>query len=372
MESFMKKLLFIFLAFLINISFAEQIVIGVQAPITGAFASEGQGMSNAVHLLVKQVNENGGINGDTFKVITCDDAGNPQGAVVCAGRLIDDGAKVVIGSYSSTATEASQRIYAQANVIQTSDATASALMNNHYPTYFRNSFNDNVEGSFTANYFVKVKKYKRIAILSDFSSFATGLSDSVIKNIKLLNGNIVYTGKINSGNNDFRAVLTKIKSLKPDVIYYSGYFTEGALLRAQQVELNIPADFVGGNSNDNPLFVKIAGNAARGSYLIGLPQPNALKSNIATKFLQDYKQQYNKSIPSIWTITNIDGLLAVFNTMRIIKSNDVTKIAAYIHGNLKHMQGMTGDFTIDANGERVGNIYQVSKINSNLSYSKVY
>ncbi|MCX8514352.1 MAG: branched-chain amino acid ABC transporter substrate-binding protein [Burkholderiales bacterium] len=369
----MKRILLLPLFILMcKLVVAQTYIIGVQAPITGSFASEGQGINNAIQLLVAQTNAAGGINGDTFKVVTCDDQGNPQNAVICAKTLVDAGAKVVIGSYSSTATEASQAIYAKAGVIQTSDATANNLIVHAYPTYFRNSFNDNIEGNFTADYFVNIKKYKRIVILGDFSAFSTGLSASVINNIKALKGNIVYTGKITSGDNDFRAILTKIKALNPDVIYYSGYFIEGALLRSQEVSLGIKADFVGGNSNDNPQFLKIAGSKAKGSYLIGLPLPQQLDSQQAQQFVADYAKKYNSPIPSIWTITNADGLLTVFAAMKAIKTNDPILVAKYIHGSIRNMPCLTGYMTINNQGEREGNIYQVSQIQSNLKYKVVY
>ncbi len=215
---------------------AAEYVVGVQAPITGKFASEGQGMDNAVRMLAKQVNDAGGINGQMIRVVTCDDEALPQKAVTCAKRLVADGAKAVIGSYTSTATEASQAIYAQANVIQTSDATAASLMKVNYPTYFRASFNDDIEGVFTANYFVNVKKYAKIAIISDYSSFATGLGNAVADSVKSLGGNIVFEGKIDASTQDYRAVLTKVKAAEPDVIYFSGYYSESALLRSQQMQ----------------------------------------------------------------------------------------------------------------------------------------
>jgi branched-chain amino acid transport system substrate-binding protein len=40
-------------------------------------------------------------------------------------------------------------------------------------------------------------------------------------------GNLIYQGKIKSGTQNFTAVLTKIKSMEPDAIYFSGYYTDG-------------------------------------------------------------------------------------------------------------------------------------------------
>ncbi len=352
---------------------SNEFIVGVQAPITGKYASEGQGMSNAVKLLAKQQNDAGGLNGATVKVITCDDEGTPQKASICAKKLVNDGAKVVIGSYTSTATEASQAIYANANVIQTSDATAASLTKNNYKTYFRASFNDDIEGEFTANYFVNYKKYQRIAVISDYSSFAAGLAEAAVKNIKILGGNVVYDGKIDAGAQDFKAVLTSIKALNPDVIYFSGYYTESGLLRTQQMQLDIKADYVGGNATDNPDFIKIAGEKnAIGSFLIGLPLPEQLDYPEARKFNADYLTEFKTPVPSIWVVINADGLRVVFEAMKQVKSNDTIKAIEYIKGTMKDFPGLTGPITIQANGERVGSIYQVNVIGSDLKYQPVY
>ncbi len=368
----LKNILALSLVFGAHCALAMEFKIGVQVPLTGKSANEGQGIRNVVQLLVDQKNAAGGINGEKLVVISCDDEASPQKAVVCAKTLINDGVKVVIGSFTSTATTASQGLYAKAGIIQTSDATAASMLQKKYPTYFRNSFNDNIEGLYTANYFIKVKKYKRIAILSDYSVFALGLSDAVSKDIKALGGNIVYQEKLNANNQDFKAILTDIKSKNPDVIYYSGYYTEGALLRAQQVELGIKADFIGGNSNGNIEFAKIAGTSAAGSYLISLPIPTTLDNNLARALNKDYIAKYKSEIPSIWSVTSADGLLVVFAAMQATKSDDPKVLAKYIHGSIKELPCYTGTITIDVNGERMGTLYQVSQIQNNLQYLQIY
>jgi branched-chain amino acid transport system substrate-binding protein len=354
-----------------SLSFAKDFIVGVQAPITGSMASEGQGMQKAVELLAEQANAAGGINGDTIKVIACDDEGTTSKAAICAKSLVEQGAKVVIGSYTSSATEASQAFYARNKVIQTSDATAASLTKKDYPTYFRASFNDDIEGEFTANYFVNVRGYKRVAIISDFGTFSDGLAKAVRDHLQRLGGkNIVVSyEKINAGAQDYNAILTKIKARNPDVVYFSGYYTESALLRSQAVQLGLTADYYGGNATDNADFIKIAGvkNAA-GSYLIGLPTPDQLDYPEARQFAQDYVNKYREKIPSIWVVVNADGLRVVFEAMRQTKSNDTEVVAKYIRSSIKDFNGLTGPITIQPNGERAGSIYKVNIINSKGEY----
>ena len=65
---------------------ADVIKIGVQAPITGSYASEGQSIDNGVKLIVEQYNAKGGILGKKIEVVTCDDQGTAQQAAICAKK----------------------------------------------------------------------------------------------------------------------------------------------------------------------------------------------------------------------------------------------------------------------------------------------
>src|SRR5690606_5872359 len=206
---------------------ADPIKIGVQAPITGEYAAEGQGIENGVRLLVKQQNAAGGLLGRQIEVIVCDDEGKASQAAICGRKLVNDGVIAVIGTYTSGAALAAAPIYAAANVIQTSDGTSDELTQRGWKTFFRNAPPNSDEAEFVANYFVKVKKYQRIAVLSDHSSYATGLAKATVDAIKKEGGNIVGEDFINAGTQDYSAVLTKLKSKNPDVLFFSGYYTDG-------------------------------------------------------------------------------------------------------------------------------------------------
>jgi branched-chain amino acid transport system substrate-binding protein len=348
------------------------IKIGVQAPITGEYAGEGQGIENGVKLLAKQQNAEGGLLGRKIQVVVCDDEGKPAQAAICARKLVNDGVVAVIGTYTSGAALAAAPIYAAANVIQTSDGTSDELTQKGWKTFFRNAPPNSAEALFTADYLVKVKHYKRIVVLSDHSSYATGLADSLEKSIKAVGGNIVAKDFINAGTQDYSAVLTKLKSEKPDVLYFSGYYTDGGLIRAQMAQLGMKATFVGGDANQNVAFAKMAGNAAQGAIIVNVPDPKNLPYPEAKKFLADYVHAYGSAPPSIYTFTNADGLRAVFAAIKSTKSTDTAKLIPWLHDMKKPFDGVTGPFTWDAKGERIGSPMSAFEVQADGSYKIVY
>ncbi|CAG4917314.1 branched-chain amino acid ABC transporter substrate-binding protein [Paraburkholderia gardini] len=345
--------------------------IGVQAPITGEYAGEGQGIANGVKLLVEQQNAAGGLLGRKIEVDVCDDEGKPAQAAICARKLVNDGVIAVIGTYTSGAALAAAPIYSAANVIQTSDGTSDELTQKGYKTFFRNAPPNSAEAIFTAEYLVKAMHYKRIVVLSDHSSYATGLADSVRQAIKDAGGNVVTNDFITAGTQDYSAVLTKLKADNPDVLYFSGYYTDGGLIRAQMVQLGMKAAFVGGDANQNAAFAKIAGNAAQGATIINVPAPENLAYPEARKFLADYVKAYGSAPPSIYTFTNADGLRAVFAGIKATGSTDTAKLIPWLH-TMKGFKGLTGPFSWDAKGERIGSPMVAFEVQSDGSYKTTY
>jgi len=310
--------------------------------------------------------------GKKIEVISCDDQGTAMAAAICAKDLVNKGVSLVVGSYTSTCAEAAQKTYYKAGVLQTSDGTADSLTEHGYWTFLRSSFPNSAEAEFTANYLVKVKKYQRIVIISDFSSYANGLANAAEAAIKKLGGNVVSRDKIKADSQNFTPVLTNIKSKNPDAIYFAGYYTDGGQLRSQQLALGIKADFYGGDANDNPDFVKLAGSAAEGAFIVNVPEPAALPYEIAKSFIADYQKKYGEMPPSIWGLMNIDGMRAIIHAMEQNKSFDTKKAVEYLQNMKEPLQGVTGPIAFAKDGNRKGGAYVVKRIQADGSYFNEY
>lgn len=351
---------------------ADTIKVGVQAPITGSYANEGQGIENGARLLAEQLNSKGGVLGKQVEVIACDDQGTAMAAAICAKDLVNKGVKLVVGSYTSTCAEAAQKTYFKAGVLQTSDGTADSLTEKGYWTFLRNSFPNSAEAEFVANYLVNIKKYQRIVVLSDFSTYADGLANAAEAAIKELGGNVVSRDKIKADSQNFTPVLTNIKSKHPDAIFFAGYYSDGGQLRSQQMALGIKADFYGGDANDNPDFVKLAGSAAEGAFIINVPEPAALPTPIAKSFIADYQKKYGEMPPSIWGLMNIDGMRAILHAFEQNGDTDTKKAAEYLHNLTTPLDGITGPIAFAEDGNRKGGAYVVKRIQADGSYINEY
>jgi len=342
------------------------IKIGVEGPISGNWALEGNGFVNGVSMLAAQINAKGGLLGKQIQIVQGDDQGDPKQAALVAQNMVSSHVVAVLGSYDSSDTEAASGIYNEAGILQiTPSSTAVGLTQKGYKLFFRTCFLDNSQGAFAADFITKTLGKKTVAIIHDNTTYAKGLADWTQKDLAAAGAQVVFFGPITPGQQDFTAVLTKIKNLNPDVIYFTGYFSDGGLLTRQARDLGIKSVIMAGDSNNNAGFVKVAGSAATGVIVTSLPLPNDLPYPEAKQFIADYKATYNADPPSIWTVAEADAFRLVVEAITKTNSTDPHKLADYLHNQLKDFPGITGPINYDQKGDRVGLGYAAYVVNAN-------
>ena len=344
---------------------ADTIRIGLMAPLTGAWASEGQDMKQIVELLAGEVNSQGGLLGKQIEIITEDDGGDPKTAALAAQRLANSQIVAVIGTYGSSITEASQNIFDEAGILQIANgSTAIRLSEKGLKYFFRSCPRDDEQGLVAAKTLVSMG-FKKIAILHDNTSYAKGLADEAKSLLEKQPVKIVFYDALTPGERDYNTILTKIKAAGPDVVFFSAYYPEAGLLLRQKMEMGWNVPFIGGDATNNPDLVKIAGkDAAAGFYFLSPPVPQDLDTAAAKNFMTAFKKKYNAEPGSVWAVLAGDGFNAVVAAIKGCKSTDSAKMAAYLKKNLKDMPGLTGNISFNEKGDRVGDLYRVYKVDA--------
>jgi branched-chain amino acid transport system substrate-binding protein len=344
---------------------AETVKIGLMAPLTGSWASEGQGMKNIVTLLAEQQNAKGGVLGKPIEVITEDDGGDPRTASLAAQRLTTKGVVAVVGTYGSSVTEASQAIFDEAEIPQIANgSTAIRLTEKGFKHFFRTAPRDDEQGRMAAQTIGKLG-FKKVAILHDSTSYAKGLADEANALLKKQGGEVVFFDALTPKESDYTAILTKLKGANPDVVLFTGYYPEAGQLLRQKKGMNWKTPFIGGDATNNADLVKIAGKeAAEGFYFLSPPQPQDLDTPEAKAFLADYQKKYNELPPSIWAVLAGDGFRVAVAGIAGAKSTDGGKVADYLHTSLKDFSGLSGPISFDFKGDREGDVYRVYKVDA--------
>lgn len=355
---------FLFLALAMGTARAADntVVIGLQGPITGAWAYEGQMAKQSCEIAADLINKKGGILGGKKIVLKVeDDAGEPKSGALAAQKLaVQKDVAAVVSTYGSSVNEPSSNIYEKFKKVNIGyGSTAVRLTQNNLKYFFRTCGRDDSQGRFFANVVPRKFKARRIAIMHDNTAFGKGLAedtkaalDALVKAKKV---QIVYFDAITPGEKDFKVTLTTLREAKPDVWYFTGYYAEAALLVAQARDIGIKCPFVGGNAAINDEFVKIAGlNIAKGCYMTNEPLPGDLPYPAAKQFLAAYKAKFGNIPSSPWPIYAADALNIIAYAADKTRSTDSTKIAAFLRDKVNGVPGITGPIGFTPQGDREG------------------
>ena len=126
---------------------------------------------------------------------------------------------------------------------------------------------------------------------------------------------------------------------------------------------NVP--FVGGDANNNPDLVKVAGKAAAEGFLcLSPPLPQDLDAPEARAFLAEYRAKYGAVPGSIWGVLAGDAFRVVVKAAEIAKGTEAAKVAAALRSAVKDFPGLTGRIAFDSRGDRVGDVYRVYRVDA--------
>ena len=340
---------------------AEPVKIGLQAPITGEYAYEGEGFVKVVDLVVGQINEKGILGGRKIEIVKCDDVGKPDESSKCANQLVSAGVKAVAGSYSSTCTEPASEIYNEAGLLQiTPSSTATRLSQKGFKRFFRVCFLDDRQGLFTAKYLTQVMGANTVGVLHDNSTYAQGLAEWAKKYLEDEGAAVPYFDAINPQDKDFAPILTKIKGAGLEAIYFTGYHAQGGLLLKQSKDLGLDVQWLMGNACNNPELIEIGGqDAATGVIVTSEPLPSDLPYTEAKVFNELYKVEYGEYPASVWWVMAADAFNVIKYAIEQTNSTDSAKLAEFLHKEFKDYPGITGPIIgFDEKGDRLGTIHK--------------
>jgi branched-chain amino acid transport system substrate-binding protein len=266
--------------------------IGFMGPITGANAAEGSAARNAFQLVFDQANAAGTLPYEV-KVVAMDDASKPEAGASAAQKLVADPEVIAIsGHWNSPVAEATIPICKSAGIpLLIWGAIGTNLTNaDNYPYITRICPTDVQENQPLAQKVIEELGYKNFYIISDTTSY--GKSNTAAFQAELANyegATVVGLDEVQTGTTDFRPILSKVKSAKPDAVFFGGVSLEGGLVARQMEELGMNDILLCGISGIcSEDFITAAGNkAAEGTYSIK-PGTDPTKTEAGQKFLADY------------------------------------------------------------------------------------
>lgn len=332
---------------------ADQIVkIGHVAPLTGESANVGKDDQNGAVLAVEEINRKGlVIDGQKLKLVldSEDDAADPRIGTQVAQKLVDDGVVAVVGHEMSSTSIPAAPIYAAAGVAQvTQSASDPQFTKLGLKTTFRIVGTDAQQGPALADYAIKVLGYKTFAVQDDQTSYGFGLANEFAKQVVADGGTVMYRGGNSNKAVDFRAVLTLIKGMSPDAIFYAGEEATGGPFFKQAMQLNLQAKFLTGDSVCTDELATLSGIPATQRLTCSEPDTAFSLMQYGSDFDKRYQARFHQSIVD-YAPYSYDAVYLIVDAM--VRAQSTNRAAVLASLKKSNYQGITALMSFDAHGD---------------------
>ncbi len=346
----------------------ETIRLGVAGSHSGDLASYGIPTVKAAELVVRDINEKGGVLGRKVELLVEDDVCKPEIATNTATKLISENVHAVLGHICSGATKAALGIYKASKVITISpSATNPALtQSGDYPNFFRTIASDDAQAKLQVDFTLNVLQIKKIAILHDKGDYGKGLAEFSKSYLESSGkADIVFYEGITPGAVDYSAVIQKIKTAGAKAVIYGGYHPEASKIVMLMRKKKMDTVFVSGDGVKDNTFIKVAGEYAEGVYATG-PQ-DVSKNPLYIKAADDHKTA-NNSDPGAFFFNAYAAAQAILNAFEKAGSTEYNAVSKALKSEF--IETPLGNISFDKSGDAIGVGFSMYKV-QNREYREV-
>ena len=314
---------------------SKDIKIGVVYELTGGTASFGTAANNGTKLAFKEINAAGGVLGKQITTVTADNKGEPSESANAMTKVITQDKVVAVVGFTTS-----------------SNGIAGSAVNEASKIPFVAAATTNPQGTVGANFVLKDLKLKKAVVMIDNSSdYSKGLAkffkEAYTKGGGTIAGEEAYLQK----DKDFKAILTKIKGMSPEVIYLPGYYEEVGMIAKQAREMGISIPIVGGDGWDSPKLVEIGSAAGMNNTFFTNHYSPEDSSPASKKFVDAYKKEYGV-MPDAMAVLGYDAAYVMVDAIKRAGAADSEKIRAALAAT-KDFPAVTGATTLNENHDAV-------------------
>ncbi|MDR5819445.1 branched-chain amino acid ABC transporter substrate-binding protein [Caballeronia sp. LZ043] len=330
---------------------ATVVKIGHVAPLTGLQAHLGRDNENGARLALEEISAQGlTIDGHSIRLEldSQDDAAEPRTGTEAAQKLVDDHVVAVIGHMNSGVSIPASKIYSDAGIAQISPSTTNPEYTKQgYKTTFRLVSTDALQGPVLAGYAMKTLHAKKVVVVDDASAYGRGLADEFAKTVQAGGVKIAAREQTTEKARNFKAILTKIKRIQPDVVMYGGMDVTGGPFAKEAAALGIKAKILAGDGVCTDKVAELAGDAVQN--LVCSEAGLALsKMDKGADFEKKYEARFHTPV-QIYAPFTYDAMYVIVDAMKRANSIEAPKVLAAIATT--DFNGLTGHIAFDDRGD---------------------
>jgi branched-chain amino acid transport system substrate-binding protein len=290
---------------------AEEVHIGVLAPLSGPAASYGQDIINGIRLAAEEISAKGGIGGRKFVIDEGDDRGSPKDAANVAQKFVsDDRVVAMVGGATSTATFGAVPVAQRGKLPFLITLASHPDLTKEGNYIFRNSVTQETEGPALARLVRTCFDAKKIAVMHLNNDWAISMTDLFLKSLRPTGIEVAVKESYNPGENiDYGPKLAKVRAANTDLIWFGAQYNDLALILKQAERMNLGKPLVGSAGDHSTGLIKVAGSAADGLYLHTMFFPGDPDLRVQ-RFVKTFKEKFGQD-PNIFSVQAYDGLFAL-------------------------------------------------------------
>jgi branched-chain amino acid transport system substrate-binding protein len=356
---------------------SKTLTIGITLPLTGADAEGAALIEDGALLAIDQANAKGGVAGYKIDTMVLDTgtatAGQYDQAQAATRKLVANmGVVANIGPQTSGEGKAMSAILSEADLATITpsstnpDITDPKFASQYRPkgkaVYFRTVTTDAFQGPNMANFYAETLHVKTVYVLDDSGAYGVGIADSFQRRAEEKGIKILGRDQLNPTEADYTTILTKIKGMNPDAIYYGGQPRAGVKLAKQTYDVMPQMIKGGGDGMYGGTVLTGAGFPAVDGWYETIAGAHLLVNPEVQPFVQAFEKRYGKT-PHDYSITAYDAAQVILDAVRRVATsgkpvNRDTVRDAIQTTNLNTLQGR---IQFDENGDiksRVVSVFQ--------------
>lgn len=328
---------------------AGEIAVGSVTPLTGKLAVYGEGIQQAMLLAADEINEAGGINGNTLRIIFEDNNSTVTGSVSAIRKLITiDKVPVIFGPAASSNFLAVCPIAQQNQTILIGAESAAAEISNCGDYVFRVFPSDLLQGIGVAE-LTESLGYTEVVLTYVDNDWGVGLAEVFKSSFSESGGKIIDELPHAEGKTDYRSEVLRMKRHNPKAIVNLTYITEGATILKQAYEKSLTTQWLMGSASKSPKLIELAGEGAEG--VIGTYPAVSSDTPEYQAFQAAWQKKYPGKKTPIFGEYNYDMVKLTALALSTASSYNAEDIRTALMVQSQRFVGATGDKSFDKNGD---------------------
>lgn len=276
---------------------AEEVVIGVELPLTGPVATwAGVPPRGSIELAVEEVNKNGELGPHKIKMILQDMASDKNQAITLTNQFIKrDNVSLIIGPSTTPFAAAAAPIANEEKTPMIALAGADSITRTG-PYIFKMITSPGPDMADLSHFAINKLKPKNYVTLYNRDN------EAYVEYTRLMRGHMEKAGIKNlaeestlASETDFTALASKLVQLNPDAIFIAMVAEQAAniVIQARQAGLSDKVRLFGLGGGIYPQYARIGGKAVDGTYYIShhyIGTPGQLNKT----FVDSYRAKFNR------------------------------------------------------------------------------